>query len=257
MAGVSSLLNLLPASLWNDVSYLSSLFTVPDIGSPIRFNGDFGFTMAEYGTLAMPEPLRREFLSFCYPQGGPERSVEIGYDRSYWPRASTFILRDRSGMIAGCAQFIEKSGSEPLPAENGLITGAGGSFSVTRDVGECRSAEIYRLRRAFDIDPARIPLMVTMLFKAIWAKIVQTRTAFAYITCDGRSRELRNLYLRRLFFEDPGVRVTFGREKKEWVLLRKDCLLHEERFAALSWKHFEMQTYFRSNLKQKRLKVAA
>ena len=257
---VTNLLTLLPVAFWNNASYLSSLFTLPAIGSPIEFKGQYGFRLQEYRTPAMPEGLMRQFLHFSYPEDMPDRGLEICYDRPYWPFSSTFLVFDEDDRIIGCAQFIAKQGENRLPVEYGLVAegcrGAGGFFRVENDIGRSRAAEIYRLRRSFDVDPAKAPLLATMLFKALWAKIVQTKTEYAYITCDGDSREIRNLYLRRLFFQDPGVRVSFGSSPRQWFLLRKDCLLHEERFAALSRKHFEIQTFFRSNLKRKRLRAA-
>jgi hypothetical protein len=96
-----------------------------------------------------------------------------------------------------------------------------------------------------------------MMFKATWAKIIQTNMEYVYITCDANSKELQNLYLKRLFFQDTQKLVSFGESGRPWRLLRKDCLLHEKRFAGLSRKHFYLQTYFRANLKTRILKKAA
>ncbi|OGS36982.1 MAG: hypothetical protein A2293_02050 [Elusimicrobia bacterium RIFOXYB2_FULL_49_7] len=255
------LLNAIPPRLWNNISYLASFFSIGDIGSPISFDGDHGLSLREVDLLTISENERREFLSFCYPQELNERSLEIEYDRAYWPNASTFILRDETKEIVGCAQFVVKRPGHKLPVEWSRIAsgyeGEGNYFAIEQDVGEMLSAEIYRLRRSFNITPEKVNVLVTMLFKAIWAKIVETGTAYTYITCDGDSRELRNMYLKRLYFQEAGKMVHFGNHEKKWNLLRKNCLLHEERFATLSKRHFQMQTYFRTGLKRKKLRIAA
>ncbi|OGJ87731.1 MAG: hypothetical protein A2268_02430 [Candidatus Raymondbacteria bacterium RifOxyA12_full_50_37] len=244
---------------WNTISYFSSFFTLPRIASPINFDDNCGFTLSEHLIMEMDEELRREFLNFCYPADLPHRSQEIAYDRQYWSTAATFIVRDTGSTIVGCAQYIVKSRKLKLPVEYAVLADgerAGDHFSTGLDVGgDCIVSEIYRLRRSFELGHRAVCVVVNMLFKAIWAKIVQTNTVYSYITCDGDSPELKNMYTKRLFFQDSGHFVRYGQDLKRWRLMRKDCMLHEQKFATLSRTHFQMQTYFRANLKTKRLRL--
>ena len=244
---------------WDHISHVYSFFSRPFIGSPIKFKGPGGLYIEEFSILEMPELLRRQFIEFCYPQDLQNRFEEINCDRQYWSSASTFLVFDENAKILGCSQYIVRNKNLKLPVEYGRTVEAipdRGHFDISQSVGENKSAEIYRLRRSFDVSKRIVGDIVNMLFKALWAKIVQTQTAYVYITCSGDSKELFNLYSHRLFFEDTGIRMSYGQNPKKWCLLRKDCCLHEKRFATLSYNHFQMQTYFRTNLKQKRLCIA-
>jgi hypothetical protein len=256
-SGFLKIIDRINPSWWNRVSYLYSFMTRHFIGSPISFFNEHGFCLREFGMLDMPEGLRRDFLNFCYPQDLPGRAQELEYDRQYWPHCSAFVVWDRCRKIIGCVQFIVKEGTVSLPVEYATVVGGEERFNVTRDVGSAKASEIYRLRRSFNLDAEKINHLVSMLFKATWAKIIQTNMEYVYITCDANSRELRNLYLRRLFFQDTKKLVRFGKSGGQWRLLRKDCFLHEKRFAGLSRKHFYLQTYFRANLKTRVLRKAA
>jgi hypothetical protein len=246
---------------WNTISHLYSFFTRPYIGSPVEFSGFYGLYLKEYNLLSMPESLRRAYLNFCYPEAMHNRSMEIEYDRRYWPHASTLIVWDQPQRIIGTVQLIRRELTPKLPIEFGVVAqgspGAGKMFDVGADSGGASSMEIYRLRRTFDIDSHKAPMLVTMMFKAIWAKIIETRTRYLYLSYDSGSAELGNLYQRRLDFKNIGVPLCYGGSGKQWNVLRKDCLLHEREYANMSPKNFLFQTYCRTNLKRKRYSATA
>ncbi|MFH0921439.1 MAG: hypothetical protein V1913_13895 [Fibrobacterota bacterium] len=207
----------------------------------------------------MDENERRLFLNFCYPSDMPFRSKEIDYDRGYWKHSTNFTIKERNDRIVACVQLIRKQDGMLMPLEYAKISSglpdAGQPFDVATDCHGGRVAEIYRLRRTFDVSMEKVVTIINMIFKAIWAKIIQDGLSYLYLTCDSESAELRNLYLRRLRFEDTAVTVQYGTSLKNWSLLRKDCLLHERQYASLGPRNFEFQTYCRSHLKNKRLIV--
>jgi hypothetical protein len=246
---------------WNRISHFYAFFTLPNIGSPIHFNGPCGMSLKEENIFTMSEPERREFLSFCYPEDMPDRFKEIKYDRQYWAHTTLLIVRDDDGQIIGCVQLVHKINATKLPVEYAAMAeGAARTdrlFSTEPLIGNHHAVEIYRLRRSFEVDAHKAPMLITMLFKAIWAKTIQSQIRYLFLSFDIQSMELGNLYKRRLDFEDTGARIHYPGCKRTWMVLCKDCLKHEMEYATMSPKNFFFQTYCRANLKRKRYPIAA
>ena len=89
-----------------------------------------------------------------------------------------------------------------------------------------------------------------MLFKAIWSKVVQTKTKYLYCTVDPDSEDIVKLYVKKLDFEDIGINVCYGNSSKKWKLLRLDCLNFEKKYATRSRLKFKLMKYYRENLKE-------
>lgn len=242
---------------WNTISHLYSFFTVPSIGSPVEFSGPDGLFLKEWNVLDMPDSLRRQYLAFCYPEDLKDREQEIAYDRQYWPHSSTILIYDNPYGIVGTVQLVPWGPNHKLPVEFARIAGRNEMLNICDHSRAEPALEIYRLRRSFSIDSHKAPILVTMLFKAIWAKILETHTRYLYLSYDSDSAELGNLYKRRLGFEETGIALCYGESNKEWNLLCKDCLRHEQEYAAQSPRNFYFQTYCRANLKHKRYRVMA
>jgi len=247
--------------MWNSISYLYSSFTWPTIGSPVQFQGDFGMSLSEHSFCLMNDAERREYLGFCYPEEMEHRDAEIACDRRYFPGSSLLIIRKSGGTIIGSVQLVHRDRAGRLPIEFALLppdsAGCARSFNVEKDAGPGKAVEIYRLRRSFAVDSHQAPMLVTMLFKAIWAKIIETGTRFLHLSYDADSAHLGNLYRHRLDFRDTGKRVRYPGSEKEWAVLRKDCLEHELEYAGKSPRNFYFQTYCRAHLKRKRYRVPA
>lgn len=234
---------------------LHAIFSAPTIGSPINFQGDDSLRLQEYTISSMPSLMKSRFIEFCYCSDLPNRDREIEIDEKlYWRDAALFLVTDANETIVGCAMFIKKTCGTKLPIEFSRIAKphqiGDVLFDAHRDAGTDSVTEIYRLRRAFTISRSQVKAVINMLFKAIWAKVIQTDTDFLYCTCDQDVRELEALYEKRLAFLDTGIKVTYPGITKLWNVYRKDCMKHEVCFASLSPRHFELQNYVRSNLKQ-------
>ena len=250
------LLDIIPKNRWNMLSNIFSRFSIPHIKSPIKFSHK-GFYLKEYSIENMNKELKEKFLLFCYPADMHNREKEIKLDHIYWNYASTFIVFNQSKEIVGCLQFVRKTANNKIPVEYAYVSDVTDDLKTSYDIysnsPDGRSAEIYRCRRSFELKGIEAINIVYMLFKAAWSKVVQTGTEYVYITYNLENRELRNLYSRKLYFQNPGINVQFGNTPQKWGLLIKDCRLHEEKFASLSKAHFILQTWFRKNNKKKNL----
>jgi hypothetical protein len=251
----NTLLGLVPQKHWNVLSKCIAAFSRPTIGSPIQLTYN-NFVLQEYQMHTMDSAFKETFLKFCYPADLHNREQEIEYDKIYWGSDSTFVIFDKNknNEIVGCAQFIPKTNSIRIPSEYARLND-NQYFDPVDSYKSKKFGEIYRCRRSFDLKMKDSIVVVSMHFKALWAKIIQTDTEYLYITFDKMNRELRNLYTRKLFFQNPDTVVHYGDDPKDWQLLYKDCMLHEEKFASLDKSHFYLQTWFRQNLKQKKLRT--
>ncbi len=249
---VNCLLDHTPQRYWNTLSNVISRLSLPTIGSPIRFRYQ-GFTLEEYAGENLTGEALEKFIAFTYPPGMPDREREIELDSQYWPFASTFLISDSTGEVVGCIQFVMKRTHNRLPVEFGI---AGSSAADDRfRLQQTRSSEIYRCKRAESLKGSAAFSVVNMMFKAVNAKAVQTETVISCISYDSRNRLLRNLYKRKLAFDDSGLNLSYGTEDK-WRLLYKDWPKHERTFASLSKSHFYLQTFWREGLKKKNLTSA-
>jgi hypothetical protein len=257
---ISPFLKIIPQSKWNFLSNAFARVSIPTIGSPISFNHG-NFILKEFDLLESDELRNKKFLDFCYPSELVDREKEIEIDRQYWRNASTFAIYDKNELIKGCAQYIAKKDNSQIPVELTHIidkSGKAKDISAIFNKNKVQSgsyAEIYRCRRSFDLRSSDAFSVVYMLFKALWAKIIQESAHSIYITFDANNNELYNLYIKRLCFQDPGIIVRFNNSSKSWRLLVKDCLYEEKEMASLSRTHFFMQTWFRKNLKKKNLHI--
>lgn len=257
---IDFLLNKIPQDKWNYFSKVLARFSIPYIGSPISFQIK-SFTIKEYSISDMDTTLMENFLSFCYPLNASNRALEIDLDRQYWKNASTFLVFDSSKKIVGCLQFIFKTSTNKIPVEyafvkNDLDIGNNPPQSHFKP-SSGKYAEIYRCRRSFDLTGVQASIVIAALFKAAWIKTIQTSTEHICISYDAQNKGLKNLYCKKLFFQNPKIALLFGDDPKQWNLLIKDCLLHETNFANLSKEHFYLQTWFRKNSIDKNLKVPA
>ncbi len=252
---VNLLLKLFPRSKWNLLSNLLARASIPNIGSPISFRRN-GFSLKEINLLEISELERNKFLDFCYPIDMPNREKEITLDCQYWRYASIFLVLNRAHEIVGHVQYIPKKENNKIPVEFGIITDSENIFRPDlNEIPNGKFAEIYRCRRSNNLQGMDSVVVISMLFKALWAKIIQTNTAYSYITFDSMINELRNLYVRKLSFSDPNISLHFGENKKKWKLLFKDWTAHENFFASIGKPHFYLQTWVRKNLKQKNLRI--
>jgi hypothetical protein len=249
------LLKMVPQKNWNTLSKCIAMFSRRTIGSPVELTYK-NFVLKEYQMHTMDEEFKETFLKFCYPADLHDRDKEIECDKIYWGADSTFVIFDtnKQNEIVGCAQFIPKTDTIQIPAEYARLAD-NQYFDPVASYNSKKIGEIYRCRRSFDLRLKDSIVVVSMLFKALWAKTIQTKTEYLYITFDLMNRELKNLYTRKLFFQNPETLVHYGNDTKDWQLLYKDCMLHEKKFATLDKSHFYLQTWFRQNLKQKKLRT--
>lgn len=227
----------------NIKSLLYSLITKPSIDSPIHFN-DRGLSLQEFSMTSMPITLRQEFIEFCYPPDIPNREDEIDLDQSLWNSGSVFIVFN-AGIIVGCVMYIEKEKCNRLPLEYSTDI-SGKPFTIPKAIS--KPAEIYHLRRSFTLSRKHVPVVISMLFKAVWAKAIQCETDHFYCTVDPNTSNLKSLYEKRLAFKDVST-ITYN-NKDWWRVYQKDCCWHDNHFALLSNEHYKMQKYFRKNLAQ-------
>jgi hypothetical protein len=186
-----------------------------------------------------------------------DRENEIDIDHQYWADASTFIVVNKlNNEIVGDIQFIPKKNNNKIPVEFGsIIPPENISLLNSFKIPGGNFSEIYRCRRSMTLKGIESVIVISMLFKAIWAKVIQTNTAYSYITFDPLLNELRNLYVRRLSFSNPGVFLSFNGSSKKWSLLVKDWIKHETSFATLGKSQFYLLTWVRKNLKKKNLHI--
>ncbi|MDD5675743.1 MAG: hypothetical protein PHC61_16355 [Chitinivibrionales bacterium] len=254
------LLNITPQKHWNVLSNLLCRLSLPTIGSPIAFSYN-DFVLKEYYVPQMDTALREKFLHFCYPADMHDRAEEILIDHQYWNDAATFVVFNKAQEIVGCMQFIPKTEANKIPVEFAHVVNDSDAcdrdFDIHQKTPFGKFAESYRCRRSPELKGDEAVAVVSMLFKATWAKTVQTKTEYIYITYRSGDRGLQNLYSRKLNFQNPGIAVQFGNSPDRWTLLVKDCRLHERAFATLSKPHFFLQTWVRKNCKKKNLNVPA
>lgn len=250
-------LALVPSKYWNTCSIFLAFLTKPTIGSPIKFQGekDGNFIVQEFAIPAMPATIFEKFLLFCYPIDMPHRDQEIEIDKKfYWQHASVFLVIDNKENIAACAMYIVESSGTNLPIGNGIVApgkeGIGKRFSVAENAGNHSAAEIYRLRRSFAIGRKQVIPVVNMIFKAIWAKVLQSRAEYLYCTVEEKRRELIGIYEKRLNFEDIKVTLRYDESGTLWKAYRMNCVWHDKKYATVSKEKFLLQIYVRSNLSQ-------
>ena len=190
-----------------------------------------------------------------YPQGmrnggmPPDRQQQIDCDRNlYWKNSVTFLVFDNEREIVGCVQIIHRSNGGRLPVEYASIANPDGSssaFNLRKFMPGNDVTEIYRCRRSFELNKLEAINVLLMLFKAIWIYIVRTKTAYTCISYDIGKPELRHLYINKLAFRDPGIRLVFGDKPQQWCLLFKDWVQHEKEYAGLGKTQFYIQTWCR------------
>jgi hypothetical protein len=249
------LLKIVPQSKWNLFSNVLARVSIPNIGSPIAFHYR-GFSLKEINLLKIGEHERQKILDFCYPLATPDRTIEIELDRQYWHDAATFIVVNKLNEIVGNVQFIPKKKNKKIPVEFGHVDSSENiSLPYFNKIPNGKCSEVYRCRRSMNLKRFESVIVISMLFKAIWAKVIQTNTTYSYITFDSQLNELKNLYIRKLSFANPGVFLTFGETSKKWSLLVKDWIEHEKTFASLGKSQFHLITWVRKNLKKKNLRI--
>lgn len=252
---LNALLKRFPQTTWNQVSSLYTLFTLPTIGSPVSFSHK-NFELKEYTTEHMPHEVLENFLNFCYPPDMPDREKEIECDqRNYWQKNITFIVY-KDTRIVGCVQIVPKTATQHLPVEFASVCRENeppSPLDLSELVPDNNITEIYRCRRSFDLNRMEAIDVLLMLYKALWAKVIQLGTAYTCISFDSSKKDLKSLYVNKIAFTDPDITIQFGSDPKKWNLLVKDWAEHERSFATISKSHFYLQTWFRSSLKKKHL----
>ncbi|MBN1575991.1 MAG: hypothetical protein JW913_05525 [Chitinispirillaceae bacterium] len=255
---LNALLQKLPQNTWNELSNFYTFFTLPTIGSPIAFRFK-KFHLQEYTTTEMPQSVLTAFLRFCFPTDMSNRQEEIDCDKlNYREKTSTFLVY-KDTQIVGCVQIVPKTETQSLPVEFASIESPDGllsKFNIFVIIPNNNVMEIYRCRRSFDLGRIEAINVLLMLYKAVWAKVIQLGTAYTCISFDSSKKDLRSLYLNKLAFIDPNITLIFGDNRMKWNLLIKDWKKHELFFATLSKSHFYIQTWFRMSLKKKHLHVA-
>lgn len=204
----------------------------------------------------MPRPVFENFLRFCYPADIPDREKEIECDRhNYWEQTSTFLVY-KGSEIVGCVQIVPKTETQNLPVEYATICYKNGSTArlrLSELVPNNNVTEIYRCRRSFDLNRMEAITVLMILYKAIWAKVIQMGTAYTCISFDRSKKDLKSLYVNKIAFTDPAIVLRFGSDPKQWNLLLKDWAEHEHSFATISKSHFYLQTWCRTSLRKKHL----
>ena len=231
----------LPREKWNGLSSFCACFSLPTIGSPIKFTHR-NFYLEEFATHELASPLLQQFLNFCYPADAPDREQQIDFDRQlYWKDSTTLLAFNSRRDIVGCIQVIPRNNGRRLPVEYAAVVKVGGlktHFNI-RGIIPCDNVtEVYRCRRSFDLNKIEAVNVLLMLFKAVWAKTIQTGTAFSCISFDSSKADLRHMYLHKLAFFDPGISLTFGTDPRCWSFMIKDWNFHEKKYASLSKTHF-------------------
>jgi hypothetical protein len=252
------LLKKVPQDKWNFFSNVLARFSFPTIGSPISFKCK-NLYLKEFSIPTMANSMKETFLLFCYPPEIYNRDEEILLDQQYWKDAATFLVFNTSQEIVGCVQFIPKTTTNKIPVEYSHVVKSLNVdyLNITNNfklpLGQF--AEVYRFRRSFSLKGEDATNVVSILFKAIWIKTIQTSTDYLYISYNSGNHELKNLYLRKLHFQNPKVTVQFGNDPTLWNILIKDCQWHEKKFAELSKPHFFLQTWVRKNSKKLNLEA--
>ncbi|HUI91028.1 MAG TPA: hypothetical protein VLX68_02165 [Chitinivibrionales bacterium] len=195
--------------------------------------------------------MRKKFLAFCYPNDVPDNKKEVEIDLQYWGSTTTFLVFSGQEKIEGCVQFIEKKIGGKIPAEFGHVVDSIDGGKEASAVPKGTYSEIYRCRRSRELHGKDSVLVVAMLFKAIWAKVIQTGIEYSYITFDPDNHALRNLYLRKLAFKDPKITLQFGNNAKPWGLLYADWADVDRNLASRGPNSFLLATWIRQGLKQK------
>jgi hypothetical protein len=242
-----------PKGHWNDLSAVCSWFSLPVIGSPVNLSYR-EFHLSEYPADALPRSLLSKFLDFCYPADLPNRDQQIECDRTlYWKNSSTFIISNKQKKIIGCVQIINRTKENKLPVEYAQIINPDGTrsnYDLVKNLSNMNLSEIYRCRRSFELSSTEAFNVLLMLFKAVWIYTVRTETAFTLISYDIEKPELQQLYVRKLAFHDPGIKLVFGDNPQQWGLLIKDWAYHEKSYATLGKTQFFIQTWCRMSLKK-------
>lgn len=244
------------SSLINSYNYILSSFSDGSITSPIKFSdGTFNLTIQEYLNIEdMPKEVQQNYFKFRYSKNPVIRSNEERYDSLYYKNSSVFVVFDRYNQVVGSQLIVVKNDNQKLPIEfskySDKTDGNKGLFKLKKTPKNRKIVEIYALKceRSPKIDKRMIPDIVNMLFKAVWAKSVQLKIKYIYLTCSV-TKGLQNLYLNRLSFDGPTINITYD-GKTTYKALRKDCDFHEAQFASISKKHFKTQLYFRKGLKK-------
>ena len=200
------------------------------------------FYLKEFYAPSMDISLLKEFLEFCYL--GNEDDIDIDY--KYWIDSRLFLVFHES-KIVGCVSLITKN-REKLPTEYSTLINYNINFDTSIDTKE-KVGEIYRLKVLPNMN--RIAMM---LFKAICISANQENLIYTYISYDLQSSSLKNLYLKKLIFSDAGLVITYD-NKKEWGLLRKDWIFHENKFKEISKRHSEIFMFFNENVKSRSFKI--
>lgn len=234
----------MPRNCWNYFSHFLAAFSLPTIGSPIIFSTK-ELILREETVLSMNAATREQYLNFCYPVSMPNRDEEIAVDKQYWNRMSILNVYLDCRIIA-TVQLIQSETGLDLPV----------NYAKSDDVDIAvwtkskRSIELYRFRRSFDCASYQGVLALFMIFKAVWAKVIQTKTYTGLLTFDADQTMLMNLYAKRLCFTTAGS-VTYNNSDKKWTVLVKDFHQAEKFFAPINKRAFFLQTWNRSNLKQR------
>jgi hypothetical protein len=244
----------IPKSKWNLVSNILARISLPTIGSPVNFKTG-RFYLKEFDTLSMDSVNFEKFLNFTYPidELGDRREKEIEIDRQYWKYSVTFMAFDNKENVVGCVQFIRKEEGMKLPVEYGHVVNQ--TSLAHKLIPKGKLTEVYRCRKSDKLRGAESVLVLMMLIKAIWAKVIQTETDYSFISFDGKNKQLKNLYTNKLPFSDPQTSISFDGCPGQWSILYADWRRQEYNYARESIAHFMMSTFCRKNLATKNLKT--
>ncbi len=248
---IDSLLTKISPNYWNLFSHFIALFSLPTIGSPIKFNGPFGMSLVEYKNPSdMPEHIKNQYFNFKYKNQQHNCLKEVEIDKLYESYSSIFIVFNKENEIIGSEMYVIGDKEQKLPVEYSTYNNIKNEhFNIEEEVGNAKCVEIYKLIRSFNIKRQMVPALISMLFKAVWAKSIQVKADYIYLTCAAK-KGLDALYNKRLAFDGPAIEITYD-GKTNFKALRKGCKFHEVKVAALSKDHFWLQTYFRTGLKKK------
>jgi hypothetical protein len=249
---INLILDRLPKKYWNNFSRFIAFFSLRTIGSPIEFSYS-EFTLREYDLLKTDETFLNKFLDFCYPADEiPDREKEIQIDKQYWPATSTYIItRNGDEKIVGCIQAIEKTDEIKLPVEYSsvkeqLICDSDSGWKT--EVPHGRMSEIYRCRKAADVIGKDAVIVISMLFKAIWAMSVNKSMDYSVLSFNSSNHQLHKMYTRKLNFKDSGIEVQYSGSPNMWKLLFCKWTDQEENYSSISKAHFHLLTWFRSGM---------